>query len=275
MLIKPHGSRAERPKVCKLASNKKLALYVARKLKCAWSPQQIAGWLQRTQSNNEDFQVSHETIYKTLYIQTRGALKKELQKCLRSKRIMRYSRHASLKRKGHGKISDGVPIVERPDSVEDRVVPGHWEGDLIKGCNNTYIATLVERHSRYLMLVRVQDSKTKTVIEALIKNAKKLPSEMYKSLTWDRGYEVSNHKEFTRATKIPLYLCDPYSPWQRGSNENTNRLIRQYFPKGTDLSIHSQQKLSSIARKLNERPRKILEYETPAEKFNLCVASID
>jgi IS30 family transposase len=268
-------SRAERPKVCKLASNKKLALYVARKLKCAWSPQQIAGWLKRTQSNNEDFQVSHETIYKTLYIQTRGALKKELQKCLRSKRIMRYSRHASLKRKGHGKISDGVPIGERPDSVEDRVVPGHWEGDLIKGCNNTYIATLVERHSRYLMLVRVQDSKTKTVIEALIKNAKKLPSEMYKSLTWDRGYEVSNHKEFTRVTKIPLYLCDPYCPWQRGSNENTNRLIRQYFPKGTDLSIHSQQKLSSIARKLNERPRKILEYETPAEKFNLCVASID
>ena len=175
-------SRAERPKICKLASNKKLALFVARKLKCAWSPQQIAGWLQRTQPNNEDFQVSHETIYKTLYIQMRGALKKELQKCLRSKRIMRYSRHATLKHKGLGKISDGVPIGERPDSVEDRVVPGHWEGDLIKGCNNTYIATLVERHSRYVMLVRVQDSKTKTVIEALIKNAKKLPSEMYKSL---------------------------------------------------------------------------------------------
>lgn len=266
--------RAERPKTCKLALNKKLTLIVARKLKCAWSPQQIAGWLQRTHPNNEDFQVSHETIYKTLYIQTRGALNKELQKCLRSKRIMRYSRHATLKNKGHGKISDGLTIGERPESVEDRVVPGHWEGDLIKGCNNSYIATLVERHSRYVMLVKVQDSKTKTVIKELIKNAKKLPREMYKSLTWDRGYEITNHKEFTIATKIPVYLCDPYSPWQRGSNENTNRLIRQYFPKGTDLSIHSQQKLSSVARRLNERPRKTLEYETPAENFNLCVASI-
>jgi len=266
-------NRAERPKVCKLASSKKLALLVARKLRCAWSPQQIAGWLQRTYPNNEDFKVSHETIYKTLYIQARGALKKELQKCLRSKRIMRYSRHATLKNKGHGKISDGLTIGERPESVEDRVVPGHWEGDLIKGCNNSYIATLVERHSRYVMLVRVESSKTKTVIEALIKNAKKLPRKMYKSLTWDRGYEITNHKSFTRATKIPVYLCDPYCPWQRGSNENTNRLLRQYFPKGTDLSVHSQQKLSSVARKLNERPRKILEYETPTEKFNLCVAS--
>lgn len=268
-------NRAERPKVCKLASNKKLALLVARKLRCAWSPQQIAGWLQRVYPNNEDLKVSHETIYKTLYIQARGALKKELQKCLRSKRIMRYSRHATLKNKGHGKISDGLTISERPESVEDRIVPGHWEGDLIKGCNNSYIATLVERHSRYIMLVRVESSKTKTVIEALIKNAKKLPRKMYKSLTWDRGYEITNHKAFTRATKIPVYLCDPYCPWQRGSNENTNRLLRQYFPKGTDLSVHSQQKLSSVARKLNERPRKILEYETPTEKFNLCVASTD
>lgn len=268
-------NRAERPKICKLSLNKKLALLVARKLKCAWSPEQIAGWLKRTQPSNEELQVSHETIYKTLYIQTRGALKKELQKCLRTKRIMRYSRHATLKNKGHGKISDGVTIGERPESVEDRVVAGHWEGDLIKGCNNSYIATLVERHSRYVMLVRVDSSKTKTVIKALIKNAKKLPTKMYKSLTWDRGYEITNHKDFTRATKIPVYLCDPYSPWQRGSNENTNRLIRQYFPKGTDLSTHSQQKLSSVARKLNERPRKVLEYETPAEKFNLCVASTD
>ena len=267
-------TRAKRPKGCKLALSKKLALLVARKLKCAWSPQQIAGWLQRTYPDDKGFHVSHETIYKTLYIQTRGALKKGLQKCLRSKRIMRHSKHATLKSKGLGKINDGISISERPSSVEDRIVPGHWEGDLIKGCNNTYIATLVERHSRYVMLVRVQDSKTKTVIEALIKNAKKLPSEMYKSLTWDRGYEITNHKEFTRVTKIPVYLCDPYSPWQRGSNENTNRLIRQYFPKGTDLSIHSQQKLSSVARKLNERPRKTLEYETPADKFNLCVASI-
>jgi IS30 family transposase len=267
--------RAKRPKTCKLATNKELAVFVARKLKCAWSPQQIAGWLRRQHPSDDSFQVSHETIYKTLYIQTRGALKKELQRCLRSKRIMRYSRHATLKNKGLGKISDGLTISERPESVEKRLVPGHWEGDLIKGCNNSYIATLVERHSRYVMLVRVDDSKTKTVIKALIKNAKKLPTKMYKSLTWDRGYEITNHKDFTQATKIPVYLCDPYSPWQRGSNENTNRLIRQYFPKGTDLSTHSQQKLSSVARKLNERPRKVLEYETPAEKFNLCVASTD
>ncbi len=267
--------RAKRPKTCKLITNKKLAFFVAQKLKCAWSPQQIAGWLRRQNPSDDNFQVSHETIYKTLYIQTRGALKKELQKCLRSKRIMRYSRHATLKNKGLGKISDGLTISERPESVEERLVVGHWEGDLIKGCNNSYIATLVERHSRYVMLVRVDDSKTQTVIKALIKNAKKLPINMYKSLTWDRGYEITNHKDFTKATKIPVYLCDPYSPWQRGSNENTNRLIRQYFPKGTDLSTHSQQKLSSVARKLNERPRKVLEYETPAEKFNLCVASTD
>lgn len=267
--------RAKRPKICKLGLHKELAVLVARKLKCAWSPQQIAGWLRRKYPKNEGLQVSHETIYKTLYIQTRGALKKELQKCLRSKRVMRYSRHATLKNKGLGKISDGISISERPESVEDRTVPGHWEGDLIKGSNNSYIATLVERHSRYVMLAKVQDSKTKTVIDALIKQAKKLPTEMYKSLTWDRGYEITNHKAFTLATNIKVYLCDPYSPWQRGSNENTNRLLRQYFPKGTDLSQHSQQKLSSVARKLNERPRKTLDYETPAEKFNQCVASTD
>ncbi len=264
-----------RPKDCKLALNKSLATLVARKLRCSWSPQQIAGWLQRTFPSDEGFHVSHETIYKTLYIQARGALKKELQKCLRSKRVMRYSTHATLKNKGLGKIPDAVSISERPASVEDRAVPGYWEGDLIKGSNNSYIATLVERHSRYVMLAKVQDSKTNTVIEALIKQAKKLPREMYKSLTWDRGYEITNHKEFTLATKVDVYLCDPYSPWQRGSNENTNRLLRQYFPKGTDLSKHSQQKLSSVARKLNERPRKTLQYETPAERFNQCVALID
>ena len=219
--------------------------------------------------------MSHETIYKTLFIQTRGVLKKELQKCLRSKRVVRKSRQSSLKRLGLGKIPDAVSISERPASVEDRAIPGHWEGDLICGSNNSYIATLVERHSRFVMLVKVDDSKTSTVIAALIKHAQKLPKELYKSLTWDRGREIKDHKQFTLATDIKVYLCDPYSPWQRGSNENTNRLLRQYFPKSTDLSVHSQQKLSSVARQLNERPRKTLDYETPAQKFNRCVAPID
>lgn len=220
-------------------------------------------------------QVSHETIYKTLYIQTRGALKKELQKCLRTRRVVRKSRKTSLKGLGIGKIVDAIPISERPPEVEDRAIPGHWEGDLIQGCNNTFIATLVERHSRYVMLAKVSDNKTVTVIKALIKQSKKLPSELYKTLTWDRGAELTNHKDFTIATDIQVYFCDPKSPWQRGSNENTNRLLRQYFPKGTDLSVHSQQKLSQVARQLNERPRKTLNYQSPAERFNQCVASID
>jgi IS30 family transposase len=185
---------------------------------------------------------------------------------------MRRSRHATLKRKGLGGKVDAVSISERPASVEDRAVPGHWEGDLIAGPNNSYIATLVERHSRYVMLAKVESRHTNKVIEALIKQSRKLPSELYKSLTWDRGSELSGHKNFTLATDIDVYFCDPYSPWQRGSNENTNRLLRQYFRKGTDLSIHSQSKLSAVARQLNERPRKTLEYEAPAERFNACVA---
>lgn len=266
---------AKRPKTCKLKLNPTLCYVIAQKLKRAWSPEQIAGWLKREYSNNLDMQVSHETIYKTLYIQTRGALKKELQKCLRTKRVVRKSRTTSLKGLGLGKIVDAIPISERPAEVEDRAIPGHWEGDLIQGTNNTFIATLVERHSRYVMLAKVSDKKTATVIEALIKQAKKLPSGLYKTLTWDRGSELTDHKNFTIATNIQVYFCDPSSPWQRGSNENTNRLLRQYFPKGTDLSIHSQQKLSQVARQLNERPRKTLNYESPAERFNQCVASID
>lgn len=218
--------------------------------------------------------MSHETLYKSLFIQARGVLKKELLACLRSQRVMRRSRHASLKGQGLGKIVDAVSIRERPASVEDRAVPGHWEGDLIAGSNNTHIATLVERHSRYVMLAKVKNRCTDTVINALIKQSRKLPSELYKSLTWDRGTELADHKSFTLATDIQVYFCDPHSPWQRGSNENTNRLLRQYFPKGTDLSVHSQAKLNSVARQLNERPRKTLDYETPAERFNACVASI-
>jgi IS30 family transposase len=266
--------RAKRPKLCKLILNKRLAKLVAMKLHRSWSPQQIAGWLMRTYSD-KDLHVSHETIYKTLYVQTRGALKKELQQCLRSQRVIRRSRHATLKGKGLGKIVDAVHISKRPPEVKDRAVPGHWEGDLIAGSGNSYIATLVERHSRYVMLVKVGSNKTAAVINALIKQSKKLPEELYKTLTWDRGCEMSNHKAFTLATDIQVYFCDPKSPWQRGSNENTNRLLRQYFPKGTDLNVHSQQKLSQVARQLNERPRKTLDYETPAERFNQCVASID
>ena len=263
--------RAKRPKSCKLLLNKQLAKIVASKLKQNWSPQQIAGWLTRTYSEKE-WHVSHETIYKTLYVQTRGALKKELQQYLRSQRTIRRSRYSSLKGKGLGKIVDAVRISERPPEVKDRAVPGHWEGDLIAGSSSSYIATLVERHSRYVMLVKVKSNKTSDVVKALIKQARKLPNELYKSLTWDRGCEMSGHKEFTLATDVQVYFCDPKSPWQRGSNENTNRLLRQYLPKGTDLSIHTQRKLNSIARELNERPRKTLEYETPAERFDQCVA---
>ncbi|WP_394174353.1 IS30 family transposase [Thalassotalea litorea] len=264
----------KRPKTCKLLGNKALCLIIARKMATAWSPQQISGWLKRKYPDKEELHVSHETIYKTLYIQARGALKKELQKHLRTHRPVRKSRKTTLKGKGIGGISDAVPISERPASVEDRAVPGHWEGDLIQGSNNSYIVTLVERHSRYVMLAKVPNNKTVTVIKALIKQSKKLPTELYKSLTWDRGAELSNHKDFTLATDIQVYFCDPKCPWQRGSNENTNRLLRQYFPKGTDLSVHSQLRLNQVARQLNERPRKTLEYETPAERFNECVASI-
>jgi IS30 family transposase len=187
---------------------------------------------------------------------------------------MRHPKHVSQKGEGHGQITNAVSIRERPASVEDRAIPGHWEGDLIEGSNHSYIATLVERHSRYAMLVKVAGKDTDTVVSALIKQSKKLPGELYKSLTWDRGKELADHQRFTLATNIKVYFCDPSSPWQRGSNENTNRLLRQYFPKGTDLSVHSQAKLSAVARQLNERPRKTLGYETPAERFNACVASI-
>jgi IS30 family transposase len=266
--------RAHRPKPCKLVINRALAQVVANKLRRDWSPEQIAGWLKHAYPNDEVCQVSRETIYKSLFIQARGALKKELLQHLRSQRAIRHSRHANKKGNGKGQIKDMVSIRERPAAVEDRAVPGHWEGDLIFGTNNSQIATLVERHTRYVMLARVSSKNTETVINALIKQAHKLPGELYKSLTWDRGKEMHDHKRFTLATDIQVYFCDPGSPWQRGSNENTNRLLRQYFPKGTDLSVHSQAKLNAVARQLNERPRKTLGFETPAERFNACVASI-
>ena len=265
--------RSHRPKRCKLVDNRALARIVAKKLKQFWSPEQIAGWLKCTYPDDEDFHVSHETVYRSLFIQARGALKKELLKHLRKKRTMRRSRRHTQKTHDHGRITDAVSISKRPASVEDRAVPGHWEGDLISGPRNTHIATLVERHTRYVMLAKVDGKDTQTVINALIKQAHKLPRELYKSLTWDRGKELADHKRFTLATDIDVYFCDPHSPWQRGSNENTNGLLGQYFPKGTDLSVHSQAKLNAVARQLNERPRKTLNYQTPADRFNQCVAS--
>lgn len=265
--------RAHRPQPCKLVKNRSLAHIVAGKLQMSWSPEQIAGWLKCAYPCQEDYQVSHETIYCSLYIQARGALKKELLAHLRRTRVMRRSRHHTQKTDNHGRITDAVSISERPASAEDRAVPGHWEGDLLCGSKNSQIATLVERQTRYVMLVKIAGKDTETVIDALIQHAHKLPQELYKSLTWDRGKEMADHKRFTLATDIKVYFCDPQHPWQRGSNENTNGLLRQYFPKGTDLSVHSQSQLNAVARKLNGRPRKTLEFETPAERFNACVAS--
>ncbi len=266
--------RAHRPKLCKLACNDYLCRAISAKLTRKWSPQQIAGWLMRKHPDDEHNRVSHETIYRSLFIQTRGVLKKELLAHLRATRSIRRSRHATLKRSGLGQIKDTISIKERPAEVEDRAVPGHWEGDLIAGSGNSFIATLVERKSRFVMLAKIGNKDSHSVVQALIKQARKLPKELYRSLTWDRGTEMSGHGNFTLATDIDVYFCDPHSPWQRGTNENTNRLLRQYFPKGTDLSIYSQSKLSAVARQLNERPRKTLDYETPAERFQACVASI-
>ena len=265
--------RAHRPKRCKLADSAQLRQAVARKLRLNWSPEQIAGWLMRAHLDDESYRVSHETIYRSLFVQARGVLKKELLSHLRSKRTIRRSKRADPNGDRRGQIKDLVSIRQRPAAVEDRAVPGHWEGDLLSGSKNSSIATLVERHTRYVMLAKVANKDTQTVIAALIKQAKKLPNELYKSLTWDRGKELTDHRRFTLATDIDVYFCDPQSPWQRGSNENTNGLLRQYFPKGTDLSVHSQAHLNKVARQLNERPRETLGFETPAERFKACVAS--
>jgi IS30 family transposase len=266
--------RGRRPKAGKLAANRVLARLVAGKLRLQWSPEQVAGWLKRTYPDDTSRQVSPETIYRSLFIQARGALKKELVAHLRRSRVMRRSRHHTQKTDDHGRITDTVSISERPANVEDRALPGHWEGDLLFGSKNSQIATLVERQTRYVMLVKVAGKDTETVIDALIKNARKLPDELYQSLTWDRGKEMADHKRFTLATDIKVYFCDPQNPWQRGTNENTNGLLRQYFPKGTDLSGYSQAKLNAVARRLNERPRKTLNFETPAERFHQTVALI-
>ena len=239
-------ARAPRPKACKLARNRRLQRLVAGKLGLKWSPEQIAGWLKRTFPNDESLQVSHETIYRSLFIQTRGVLKKELMKHLRSRRVMRHGKNFTTKGKPRGRIIDAVSIRERPAQIEDRSIPGHWEGDLIAGSRNTHVATLVERHSRFTMLVKLNGKDTQTVVSALIRQVKSLPDELRKSLTWDRGSEMAQHKQITVATDLQIYFCDPQSPWQRGTNENTNRLLRQYFPKCTDLSVHSQAELNAV-----------------------------
>src|ERR1700728_3130101 len=247
---------ALRPKPCLLALRRELRAIVARKLILNWSPEQISGWLKRRYPSNESMRVSHETIYRSLFIQARGVLKKELVQHLRSERLMRRYVHARAGGKSHGQIVDAISIRERPAEVEDRAIPGHWEGDLLAGASNTHIATLVERHSRFLMLVKLEGKDTHTVVNALTRHVRKLPAQLRRSLTWDRGVEMTEHKRFTLATDVQVYFCDPRSPWQRGSNENTNGLLRQYFPKGTDLSVHSQAVLDQVALQMNQRPRK-------------------
>ena len=257
--------QAARPKTCKLATVARLQRLVTKKLLLDWSPEQISGWLRQSFPDDECMYVSHETIYRSLFIQARGVLKKELIGHLRSKRVMRHARNASPSGQNRGQIIDAVHIRERPAEVHDRAVPGHWEGDLIAGSNNSYIATLVERKSRFTMLVKVADKSTGSVIPALSRQVRKLPGELRRSLTWDRGLEMADHKAFTVATNVAVYFCDPRSPWQRGTNENTNRLLRQYFPKQSDLSEHSQAELNRIALRLNQRPRKTLDFKTPAD----------
>ncbi len=264
--------RARRPKRCLLAMNDRLRDVVARKLGEDWSPEQIAGWLKRHYPDDEAMRVSHETIYRTLFVQARGVLKKELLTHLRSGRMMRKGRHASTAGQRRGQIIDAVSIRERPPEAEDRAVPGHWEGDLIAGSRNTHVATLVERSSRFVMLVRIGGKDTESVVAALGEQIRRLPRTMIDTLTWDRGTEMAAHKQFTVATDVSVYFCDPKSPWQRATSENTNRLLRQYLPRRTDLSVYGQHDLDLIALKLNTRPRKTLGYSTPAARLAETVA---
>src|ERR1700734_2660054 len=244
---------------------------VASKLILDWSPEQISGWLKSQYPNDATLRVSHETIYRSLFIQARGVLKQELVKHLRSQRRIRRSRHSSIHGHSQGKIVDAISIRERPAEVEDRAIPGHGEGDLLRGTGNSHVATLVERHSRFCMLVKVPGKGTATVVAALSRHVRKLPATLRRSLTWDRGLEMAQHKSFTMATDVQVYFCDPQSPWQRGSNENTNGLLRQYLPKRADLSGYSQSELDEIARRLNQRPRKTLGFQTPADKLQSSV----
>ena len=265
--------RALRPQLCRLAQHPSLRAQVAEKLDADWSPQQISGWLKRTHPKDPDMQVSHETIYLSLFVQSRGVLKKALIRHLRRRKTMRRSQHATTAGQTRGQIIDAVSIRERPACIDDRAIPGHWEGDLLAGKSNSHIATLVERQSRFVMLVRLPGKDTRNVVRALTRRVRALPQGLMSSLTWDRGMELAAHKSFSVATKVRVYFCDPHSPWQRGSNENTNGLLRQYFPDGTDLSTYTQANLNAVARRLNMRPRKTLGYNTPADRLAACVAS--
>jgi IS30 family transposase len=264
-------ARARRPQRCKLAQDSALRDLVAAKLEEQWSPQQIASWLKCSFPHDETMRVSHETIYLTLFVQARGALKRELTAHLRRSRSVRRPRAAKRGNVGQGQIVDAVSIRERPPEAEDRAVPGHWEGDLLSGAGNSHIATLVERHSRFVMLVAVDGKDTRTVTDALSRTVVQLPEQLRRSLTWDRGTEMAEHARFTIATDVNVYFCDPQSPWQRGSNENTNGLLRQYLPKGTNLAAYTQPQLDEIARRLNTRPRATLDFATPADTLNAAL----
>jgi IS30 family transposase len=264
-------ARARRPKPCRLATHGRLRRWVTRLLRRHWSPEQIAGWLRRTYPDTPSLHVSHETIYRTLFVQSRGALKRELLQHLRRRRPMRRRRVVAVV--PTGPLADAVSIAARPPSVEDRAIPGHWEGDLLSGTVDTHIATLVERQSRYVMLVRLASKDATVVAAALARHVRTLPPALRRTLTWDRGREFAAHQQFTLATDVQVYFCDPHSPWQRGSNENTNGLLRQYLPRGTNLAAHSQAALNRIARELNERPRKTLGFRTPADMLRSIVAS--
>jgi IS30 family transposase len=264
---------ALRPKPCGLATHAALREIVAGKLVQDWSPQQISGWLKMEYPNDPSLRVSHETIYRSLFIQARGALKQELIQHLRSQRRIRRSRNSSVHGHSQGRIVDAISIRERPAEAEDRAVPGHWEGDLLRGAGNSHVITLVERGSRFCLLIKVTGKDTATVVAALIRHVQQLPSALRRSLTWDRGPEMAQHKTFTIATDVKVYFCDPQSPWQRGSNENTNGLLRQYLPKTADLSRFSQSELDEIALRLNTRPRQTLGFRTPADKLQASVAS--
>jgi IS30 family transposase len=262
-------ARACRPKRCKLATNQRLREAVAGKLGEDWSPQQIAGWLVRTFPDEPEMRVSHETIYLTLFVQSRGALKRELATHLRTRRIMRRSKTHTSRGHGRGQVVDAIAISERPAEVEDRAVPGHWEGDLLIGSGRSQIATLVERSTRFVMLVQLPKGRsTEQVVDALAAHVQTLPAQLKRSLTWDRGHELADHKRFTIDTGVQVYFCDPKSPWQRGSNENTNGLLRQYFPKGTSIAGFTQEQLDDVAAKLNGRPRQTLGWMTPSEKLD-------
>ena len=264
---------ALRPKRCLLSIHVKLQKIVASKLILDWSPEQVSGWLKIQYPDDESLRVSHETIYRSLFIQARGALKKELIGHLRSKRRIRRSQHSRVSGQSRGQIVDAISIRERPAEIQDRAIPGHWEGDLIGGAKNSHVVTLVERHSRFTALVKVPSKDTAVVVAALTRHVRKIPAALRRSLTWDRGLEMAKHKTFTVATNVKVYFCDPHSPWQRGTNENTNRLLRQYLPKGTDLSCFAQSELDKVALRLNQRPRKTLGFQTPASRLRASVAS--